>query len=245
MKMVLFIIMAITLILFVYVTFFSDFGYDKTNNRLNINNTQNEIVKDYDGNKYHTVKIGNQVWMTENLRSTHYVDGTTIKGVSIYDNNEKNIEKYGRLYQWEAIVNPSGLCPEGWHVATDEEWKKLEKALGMSNTEANSTGWRKTVNESTKLKKFERAYFWKNKKRKEINISGFSAVPSGARTRRDLILPFWGGGRYADYWTATENRSSEAWNRSLVWLPLHLGSCKVFRGSLNKEFGFSIRCVKD
>ncbi len=70
-------------------------------------------------------------------------------------------------------------------------------------------------------------------------------MPSGARTRRDLILPFWGGGRYADYWTATENRSSEAWNRSLVWLPLHLGSSKVFRGSLNKEFGFSIRCVKD
>jgi len=107
MKMVIFIIIAIILVTFVYVTFYSDFGCDKTSNNLNIDNTQNEIIEDYDGNKYHTVKIGNQVWMTENLKSTHYNNGTPIKGVSVYDNDENIIEKYGRLYQWDAIVNSS------------------------------------------------------------------------------------------------------------------------------------------
>jgi len=204
-----------------------------------------EIVTDYDGNQYMIVKIGNQIWMAENLRSTHYSDGTIIQGISVYDNDEANAKKYGRLYQWETISNPSGLCPLGWHVASDEDWRELEKTLGMNDAEVNDTGWRKTYNESRKLKKFDKAYSWNDKEKEEINNSGFSAVPSGARTRRDLILPFWGGGRYADYWTSTANDASNAWNRSLVWSPWHPGSDEIFRNTLNKEFGFSIRCIKD
>jgi len=204
-----------------------------------------KIVTDYDGNQYKTVKIGNQIWMAENLRSTHYSDDTIIKGISVYDNDEANAKKYGRLYKWETISNPSGLCPHGWHVASDEDWKKLEKTLGMNDAEVNNTGWRKTFNESRKLKKYDRAYWWHDKEKEEINISGFSAVPSGARTRRDFILPFWGGGRYADYWTSTASDTFKAWNRSLVWSPWHPGSDEIFRNTLNKEFGFSIRCVKD
>jgi len=209
------------------------------------NNKSMEIVADYDGNQYKTVKIGEQVWMSENIRSTHYADGTPIKGVSVYDNDDANVENYGRLYQWRTITNPSGVCPCGWHVASDEDWKKLEKTLGMSDAEINDTGWRKTLNESRKLKKYDKAYSWNDKEKEEINNSGFSAVPSGARTRRDLILPFWGGGRYADYWTSTESGTSKAWNRSLVWSPWHPGSDEIFRNTLNKEFGFSIRCIKN
>ena len=201
-----------------------------------------ETISDYDGNQYATIKIGNQVWMAENLRSTHYTDGTLIQGVSVYDNDETNAKKYGRLYQWEAMSTP-GLCPIGWHVARDEEWKELEMTLGMTKAETNNTGWRKTSMESRKLKKFDRAYSWTEKEKAEINTSGFSAIPSGARTRRDLILPFWGGGRYADYWTFTEADNSSAWNRSLVWSPWHPGSDKVFRNTLNKEFGVSMRCI--
>jgi len=204
-----------------------------------------KIVTDYDGNQYKTVKIGNQIWMAENLRSTHYSDGTIIQGISVYDNDEANAKKYGRLYQWETISNPSGLCPPGWHAASDEDWKKMEKTIGMNDAEVNDTGWRKTFNESRKLKKYDKAYWWNDKEKEEINISGFSAVPSGARTRRDFILPFWGGGRYADYWTSTSSDTSKAWNRSLVWSPWHPGSDEIFRNTLNKEFGFSIRCVKD
>jgi len=204
-----------------------------------------ETITDYDGNQYATVRIGNQIWMAENLRSTRYIDGTVIQGVSVYDNEEANAKKYGRLYRWEAVSNPAGLCPLGWHVASDEEWKVLEMTLGMTKTEANNTGWRKTSNESRKLKEFDIAYSWTDKEKEEVNISGFTALPSGARTRRDLILPFWGGGRYADYWTSTESDTSNAWNRSLVWSPWHPGSDEVFRNTLNKEYGFSIRCVKD
>ena len=244
MKKILIMLLIVIPLILLMLAFFSDLGYDKTNNTSNMD-MNNKIITDYDGNEYTTVKIGNQIWMTKNLTTSHYNDGTSIEGISVYDNKESNIEKYGRLYQWEAIKNPAGLCPAGWHVATDEEWKELEATLGMSKSETDGTGWRKTFNESKKLKKFGRVYFRSKKEQTEINISGFSAVPSGARTRRDLILPFWGGGRYADYWTATESSSSEAWNRSLVWIPIHPGSDKVFRGKLNKEFGFSIRCVKD
>ena len=214
-------------------------------NNQNEKNNDMKIVADYDGNQYKTVKIGDQIWMAENLRSTHYSDGVIIQGISVYDNDEANAKKYGRLYQWEATSNPSGVCPPGWHVASDEDWKKLEKTIGMNDAEVNDTGWRKTFNESRKLKKFDKAYSWNDKEKKEINRSGFSAVPSGARTRRELILPFWGGGRYADYWTSTANDASSAWNRSLVWSPWHPGSDEIFRNTLNKEFGFSIRCVKD
>jgi uncharacterized protein (TIGR02145 family) len=204
-----------------------------------------EIVTDYDVNQYKTVKIGNQIWMAENLRSTRYSDGTIIQGISVYDNDEANAKKYGRLYHWKTISNLSGLCPPGWHVASDEDWRELEKTLGMNDAEVNDTGWRKTHNESRKLKKFDTAYSWNAKEKEEINKSGFSAVPSGARTRRDLILPFWGGGRYSDYWTSTASDASNAWNRSLVWSPWHPGSDEIFRNTLNKEFGFSIRCIKN
>lgn len=204
-----------------------------------------EVVTDYNGNRYATVAIGRQVWFAENLRATHYRDGVPIKGVSIYGNADTNVRKYGRLYPWESTAYPAGVCPDGWHVASDEEWKELEVELGMARSESNGTGWRGTANESRKLKEFDRGYSFTDKERAEINVSGFSAVPSGARTRRDLILPFWGGGAYADYWTSTESDGYSAWNRSLVWTPWHPGSDDVFRGTLNKEYGFSIRCIKD
>lgn len=214
-------------------------------NNPNEKNNEMKIVVDYDGNQYKIVKIGDQIWMAENLRTTHYSNGVIIQDISVYDNDEANAKKYGRLYQWGVVSNQSGVCPSGWHVASDEDWKQLEKTLGMSDAEVNDTGWRKTFNESRKLKKYDEAYSWNDKEKEEINNSGFSAVPSGARTRRDLILPFWGGGRYADYWTSTAKNISSAWNRSLVWSPWHPGSDEIFRDTLNKEFGFSVRCVKD
>ena len=99
-------------------------------------------VKDADGNKYNTVKIGNQVWMVENLKTTKYNDGTEILNVTSdtqwanlttgaycnYDNLESNAEIYGRLYNWYA-VNTGKLAPAGWHVPTDDDWIILENYL--------------------------------------------------------------------------------------------------------------------
>src|SRR6056297_3339950 len=123
-----------------------------------------DSVQDYDGNWYHTVPIGNQCWMKENMRVTHYEDGTEISHVTgdtewdnltetdkawcYYDNSDSLGNIYGALYTWAAAMNgaassndnPSGVqgvCPDGWHLPSDEEWKELEMELGMSQSEAD------------------------------------------------------------------------------------------------------------
>lgn len=101
-------------------------------------------VTDVDGNIYLTVVIGDQEWMMENLKTTHYNDGTPITNMVDatgwrnidepayvwYENNSSYEESYGALYNWHAVGDPKGLCPDGWRVATDEDWKELELLLG-------------------------------------------------------------------------------------------------------------------
>lgn len=121
---------------------------------------------DYDGNVYKVIRIGEQVWMAENLRVTHYSDGMEIiytenpaewhsskrrqKSFCFYDNNPHNWNVYGCLYNWTAVMNdqessnknPSmvqGVCPDGWHVPSDNEWKELELYLGIDSTDLNLT----------------------------------------------------------------------------------------------------------
>ena len=126
-------------------------------------------VTDIDGNTYRTVRIGDQIWMQENLRVTHYADGTAVpfvenstnwdalewddKAYCWYDNSVANKDIYGGLYTWAAAMNgelsseanPSGMqgvCPNGWHLPSDSEWKQLEMYLGMSQSEADSENYR-------------------------------------------------------------------------------------------------------
>lgn len=97
-------------------------------------------VTDYDGNVYKTVKIGNQIWMAENLRTTHYSDGSDVTSYT-YNNDEANLIKYGRLYHWNVAMgnrlssssNPSGIqgvSPDGWHIPSEAEWLELINNLG-------------------------------------------------------------------------------------------------------------------
>ncbi|MBC8311019.1 MAG: fibrobacter succinogenes major paralogous domain-containing protein, partial [Candidatus Marinimicrobia bacterium] len=149
---------------------------------------------DIDGNDYATVQIGNQLWMSENLKTTHYNNGDEIPNPShedwgsfdegqycVYDNDSANVEVYGNLYNWAAATDDRGVCPENFHVPTDEEYKELEMFLGMSESEANSTGWRGT-NEGSKLA--DGAELWNNgnlENNSEFGTSGFSAFPGGYR----------------------------------------------------------------
>lgn len=117
-------------------------------------------VTDIDGNVYQTVKIGNQWWMAENLKVSHYQNSDAIPNVTnnsdwgnlstgaycAYNNDNVNISTYGLLYNWYAVADSRELAPTGWHVPTDEEWKQLEMSLGMSDSEANDRGWREVVN---------------------------------------------------------------------------------------------------
>lgn len=100
-----------------------------------------QTVSDYDGNIYQSIKIGEQVWMSENLKSLHYSDGKTINGVWSYNNNKDTVAVYGRLYSWEAAMNgadssesvPSGVqgvCPQMWHLPSLKEWLLLTDHLG-------------------------------------------------------------------------------------------------------------------
>lgn len=106
------------------------------------------VIMDIEGNFYTTVQIGEQTWMQQNLRVALAPDSSEIESF-ISDNNPDNEETYGRLYTWDVAMNGStaensqGICPDGWHIPSDEEWKELEIHLGMTRQEADMTNeWR-------------------------------------------------------------------------------------------------------
>ncbi|MCF6240341.1 MAG: hypothetical protein L3J74_03225 [Bacteroidales bacterium] len=150
--------------------------------------TTNSFVDMRDNRTYQIVKIGEQIWMAENL------DYKTDKYSYCYGRKSTNCDKYGRLYRWEAAKN---ACPEGWHLPTDEEWIALEKALGMPEADVSkSNTWRGT-NQGVQLMK-------------DTSI-GFNAVLGGYfNPPSNYFL----GGMQAFYWTATE-KGGLAWYRQL------------------------------
>ncbi len=204
---------------------------------------------DINGNVYRTVRIGNQVWMAENLKVTHYRNGDRIPMVADstawellntgaycnFNNDINNVSIYGRLYNWYAADDSRGIAPAGWHVPTDEEWKQLEIYLGMNQTQADGLFWR-GAGVGSKMKVVGTTY-WGIKNLDANNESRFSALPGGYRYA-------WGRfnsiGIYAVFWSTTERHSSSAWYRHL-----HHYSSGVYRHDILKQAGFSIRCVKD
>lgn len=220
-------------------------------------------LTDYDGNVYPTVRIGNQLWMKENLKTTHYADGTAlIDGVNVgdisgdyttkynfvYNDDESYATAYGRLYTWAAAMNgvsgsetnPShvqGVCPVGWHLPSDDEWKELEMFLGMSNRDANSIEWRGT-DQGTKLKEASPGR-WNEKYTVHVgtNESGFKALPGGSRWYNESYRHL---RDRANFWSATEILGSYAWCRRLYYY-----HPDVYRFNDYKSRGYSVRCVKD
>ena len=203
-----------------------------------------ENVTDIDGNPYTTVRIGEQCWMAENLKTTLYADGSIIKEAYVVDGDENNAVMWGRLYTWRAVSKPAGICPTGWRVASDEDYQTLEITMGMNPETAEETGWRQTGNESRKLKKYDKAFSWTAAEKQSVNSSGFSALPSGARTEfMGIVLD--GTGMYGDFWTASEFNEEKAWNRTMVWLAFHPGLDEIYRGHVDKDWAFAVRCIKN
>ncbi|UCE18509.1 MAG: hypothetical protein JSV84_16930 [Gemmatimonadota bacterium] len=208
------------------------------------------IVTDIDGNVYQTVTIGTQVWMVENLRVTHYRNGDAIPNVTDsttwigltngaycnYNNEDNNVPIYGRLYNGYAVHDSRNIAPVGWHIPTDEEWKELEMYLGMSQSEADTTGYRGT-DEGGKMKEAGTAH-WDNPNTGATNESGFTALPGGHRTSSPG--QFTSIGRYAGFWSSSEQSGTMAWYRALYYT-----YTQVARGSINKRSGYSVRCIKD
>jgi uncharacterized protein (TIGR02145 family) len=210
-----------------------------------------------DGQVYPTVQIGTQCWMSKNMNIGTRVAGsnyTTHQTSGIqkmcYDNSESNCTTYGGLYNWDEAVNGEksnsvkyvsgsstviqGICPDGWHVPSDEEFKTLEKYLGMSSSEADDIFYRGT-DEGRKLKSRD---YWDeyDSSTSGTNSSGWSGLPGGYRY--DSGGTFYYVGTDGGWWSSSEYSSSNAWFRSLSY-----GDAAVGRGTNDKSYGFSVRCL--
>jgi len=165
-----------------------------------------------DGEEYKWVKIGNQIWMAENLNFE-------IDGSWWYENKKENGHKYGRLYTWEAAIK---ACPKGWHLPTEEEWKQLEKHVGMSKTKLNLIDYRDPEKRlKTKLQKI-----------------GFSLPMAGCRTFNNG--DFLGKEEFTFFWSATPYKEIYAWKRAFDIKTEGIG-----RHSHNKKHANSVRYIKD
>jgi uncharacterized protein (TIGR02145 family) len=209
---------------------------------------------DIDGNEYKTITIGEQVWMAENLKVSHYRDGTEITNVTdkaawealtteaycIYNNNASSeLDTYGALYNWYAVTNVHNIAPEGWHIPTDDEWKKLEMTLGMSQSEADDSDRYRGTDEGSKLA--GNADLWNSgnlESNSGFGTSGFTALPSGARVYDSDRYSFVNYTGF--FWSATELNSTNAWHRNVTYK-----NSDILRLNNDKRFGFAIRCVKD
>ena len=220
-----------------------------------------DTVTDIEGNTYATIELGNQIWMAENLKVGHYADGNPIPQVideaewnametgaqayCWYNNQVEYQDTSGALYTWAAAMygGPSsdsigvqGVCPDGWHLPSDAEWKELEIFLGMSQADADRNDWRGT-DEGGQLKELGFSN-WAIPNEGATNSSGFTAVPGGFRSAKGL---FYNINSYSAHWTATaEEGTGNAWYRAMKF-----DEAKVYRQRNTTQLGLSVRCVKD
>lgn len=197
-----------------------------------------------DGQTYNTVQIGSQCWFAENLNIGTRIDGannqtdnSTIEKYC-YSDDDANCTTYGGLYQWDEMMqyvtteSEQGICPDGWHLPTDGDWKTMEMELGMSQSQADAVNWR-GIDEGEKMKSTSG---WNNNGN-GTNSSGFNALPGGLRSSGGSFLYL---GNYGYWWSSTEDSGTYAWHRSLSY-----GYDQVGRGYDGKTYGFSVRCLKD
>lgn len=197
-----------------------------------------ENAIDQDGNSYKMVKIGNQVWMAENLNVSHFRNGDPITenktrhewidlvfgekpAWCYYNYDSENGKKYGKLYTWFAVIDSRGLAPEGWHIPSEVEWKQLIDFLGGDLIAGfkmkSTTGWNvEELDDKTIV----------------TNESGFSGLPGGRNT--STVFDEIGYNGY--YWSSTDGTCYN----------LNSGGGKVTRtGDVDNHIGFSVRCVRN
>ena len=195
-------------------------------------------MKNTDDTTVQEVKIGNQVWMIENLDVENFRNGDLIPQAKTaeewenagknnepawcyYDNDESNAAKYGKLYNWYAVNDPRGLAPEGYHIPSNTELTELTDSLGHENVAG------------TKMKSISGWYESGNGN----NSSGFSALPGGYRYINGSFSDL---AKVGNWWSATEVDTSNAVSRFLNYY-----NTDAFNYNSDKKNGFSVRCMKD
>ncbi len=220
------------------------------------------ITDNRDGNTYNTVIIGSQCWMKENLAylpsvSSSSNGSSTTPFYYVYDHQgssvsaakaTSNYQSYGVLYNWPAAmagqassnnVPVQGVCPTGWHIPGDEEWKILEGEVdsqyGYPDSEWNGIGWRGT-DAGGNLKEIEYTH-WNSPNTGATNSSGFTALAGGYREYGGY---FYSIGDNAYFWSSAQSYSYNAWYRKLNY-----NNGDVYRKHFAMENGYSVRCLKD
>lgn len=183
-----------------------------------------------------SVTIGGKVWMVKNLDVDHYRNGDEIPQVQdpeawsrlttgawcYYENDSEKGRTYGKLYNWFAVNDSRGPAPQGWHVASDDEWSQLVSATGGDRGSATSL--------KSKIQ-------WNPPLVRADNRSRFTALPSGYRSNNGK---FYLSGSNAGFWSSTEASESSAWYREMF-----NSYSAVYRVSISKTQGLAVRCVKD
>ena len=200
---------------------------------------EGSVAKDIDGNVYSTVEIGNHIWMVENLRTTHYKDGTTITqktdngdwfkvvepAYCWYNNDEATYKiPYGALYNWYA-VSTQKLCPSGWHVASDDDWTSLTTVAGGEDLAGG-------------ILKETGTTHWQSPNTGATNGLGFTALPGGGRN--GLTGTFGTIRTDGNWWSATEYTLTNSYLQNMS-----NGNTRIIRQNTDKKYGFSVRCVKN
>ena len=241
-----YLVMALVLVISLSIGCKKDKDKDDDNN--NGIKLETGTVKDIEGNTYKTVKICDQWWMAENLKTTKYNDGSKIlfcddwllwstlnkPAYSWYD-FQKYGDKYGAQYNWYA-VETGKLCPEGWHVPTDEEWQIMEVHIGLSPGEAQNQSFRGSKGEGGKLKETGTEH-WKSPNTGATNETGFTGLPGGYRSSYSSAI-----GKVGYWWTSTLHPSTQnyAWMRGL-----YAGDSRINRFYYPALAGYSVRCIED
>ena len=190
---------------------------------------------DFDNNNYATVQIGTQTWMAENLKTTHYKNGTAIPNVTDnaawaalatgaycdYNNTPANSTTYGSLYNW-FTVNTGNLCPTGWHLPINAEWETLTTFMG---------------GESIAGGKLKATTLWNSPNTGATNETGFTALPGGGRYTNGS---YYDVGNYGSWWNSPENGSAYAW-----FMNMGYSSSNALSSSFYKTVGYSVRCIKN
>jgi uncharacterized protein (TIGR02145 family) len=223
-------------------------------NILSLTTQQVKTVTDIDGNIYHYITIGNQIWMTENLKTTKYRNGdlipaglsdadwhsTTSGAYAIYNDDNMNNDAFGKLYNWYAVTDARHLCPTDWHEPSDAEWTILETYLtnngygfgGSGNDIAKSMSATSSWDESISAGSV-------GNDPASNNSSGFSALPGGFRHYNGFFDYI----NYIGFWwssSSDESGSNDSWSRYL-----QNDSANLNRIQYDKHKGLSVRCIKD
>lgn len=197
--------------------------------------TCGERISDADGNSYPTTEIAGRCWTAENLRTSRYTNGDPIVQIedsrewqeatmgswAYFDNNRSYVSVYGKLYNWNAVEDPRGLCPDGWTEPSDIHWDQMVRSLGTdAGGGLKSTGLQ----------------YWQAPNTGATNETGFTALPAANRSNDGSFSSL---GGFAFFWSSSEFSDDEA----VAWYITHFNTA-VTKRVVNKNFGFSVRCVE-